>query len=111
MTAADDVVDAYIHEEWCTPLAPCPACVQEPQARIDAALRIHRPCHDDGTEPWKCEHGHYDEACETGIPDRPAVCVACTDACEEHLPHPCPTAKALGAQPIESREDNQHDDH
>ena len=64
-----------------------------------AVLAIHRACHTDATPPWKCEHGHYDEACETGIPDRPAVCVACTDSYEEHLPWPCPTALALDAQP------------
>lgn len=65
-------------------------------AIIAPVLEIHRPCHHEGTQPWGCEHGHYDDAFETGIPDRPAVCVECTDGNEDHLPYPCPTVRALG---------------
>jgi hypothetical protein len=66
------------------------------QKQINAALAIHRPCHSAVTEPWHCERGHIDEACITGIPDVPAVCVECTDGNDDHLPYPCPTARALG---------------
>jgi hypothetical protein len=68
------------------------------KARIAAALQIHRPCHSAATEPWCCEHGHADEACTTGIPDVPAVCMQCTDAADDHLLYPCPTARALLGQ-------------
>jgi hypothetical protein len=99
------IYDDRLHEEWCTDETPCRSDVLNLQDHILAALTIHRPCHDENTEPWHCEHGHADEACKTGIPDRPAVCVECTDGNEDHLPYPCPTAVALGVPPITSRED------
>ena len=77
------------------------------ERRIAAALQIHRPCHTDDTEPWRCEHGHYDDALETGIPDVPPVCIECIGGDDNHFPYPCPTARALGVQPITPQEDTQ----
>jgi hypothetical protein len=68
-----------------------------------AVLAIHRPCHGGITEPWGCEHGHVDEACETGVPDVPAVCVECTYD-DRTVAYPCPTVLAV-AQPYAGHPD------
>ena len=84
MSALNDaVVEARIHKAWCTPLDPCRVCVQELEARIAAALQIHRPFH----EP----------------PLSGCTCIACGPG----EPYPCPTARALGAQPITPQEDHR----
>lgn len=91
MIAADDVVSAWVHEAWCgDPRYPCPACLGELQARIGAALAIHRPCHTSSVGPYSgCPCGQRQAG-------RPAVCEACTRG-GHHEPWPCPTVRALGA--------------
>lgn len=97
MTATPDVdvPDVWIHEEWCLPDRPCPACVGEPRARIDAALAIHAPCHTADSKPYECTV-HACPGCGRPDPGTRAVCEACTYD-DREVPWPCPTATALGA--------------
>ena len=98
MTADVGVPDAFIHTEWCNGKEfPCPACVGERQAAIDAALTIHAPCHTATTPDYGCTEGHIGDG-STGRPDadQHALCVACTYD-DRSVPWPCPTATALGA--------------
>lgn len=62
--------------------------------RIAAALALHRPCHDETTEPWGCEWGCADLECVTGIPDQPGWCTYCTYD-DRQVAYPCPTVAAL----------------
>jgi hypothetical protein len=73
----------------------CPVCAgmccDPHQDRVDAVLAIHAPCHTAETGPYGCQFGHWDV--DTGVPDEPAVCIACGG--EWHVVYPCPTAAAL----------------